>query len=161
MRTRPQENRMATGESSGPIHPTPTRRSGYRYLFYVKHHGPGGHDGPAKWASEFSHDEEFAVFDSADFHEISDERGWLYGVRISESQQVLALGTWGQQVAEFPQARANEPWHGYPLWPLKQDGPPNRRGEQHRPSKAVFQKMEEVGLISRRDRKRLQKGDHA
>ncbi len=35
---------MSIGETSGPIHPVLTRRSGYRYLFYDKHHGRGAPD---------------------------------------------------------------------------------------------------------------------
>lgn len=149
---------MSTGETSGPIHPVPTRRSGYRYLFYDKHHGRDVY--AARWLPSVSHDDEFAVFDTADFHALSDDRGWLYGIHRGPEGEVLVLGTWDQQVAEFPSARENEPWHGYPLWPLKDKGPENRRGEKHRPSKAVFQMIEDAGLITTRDRKRLSKGDH-
>jgi hypothetical protein len=149
---------MATGDDSGPIHPVPTRRSGYRYQSYKIHHGRGGRD-DAQWLPTLSHDEEFAVFDTADFHEISAERR-LYGVLTGPEGGVLGLGTWGQQVAEFPYARPNQSWHGYPLWPLKEAGPPNRRDEKHRPPKAVFLRMEAVNLINARDRKRLMKGDH-
>jgi hypothetical protein len=150
---------MATGETSGPIHPIPTRRNGYRYLFYDKHHGRGGLD-VARWLPSLGQDEEFAIFDLADFHELADDRGWLYGIRRGAEGAILDLGTWGQQVAEFPRARRDEPWHGYPLWPLKEHGPPNRRGEKHRPSKEVFSRMEAAALLTARDRKRLYKGDH-
>lgn len=149
---------MAIGETSGPIHPTPTRRSGHRYLFYDKHHGADRR--AAQWSPELTPDEEFAVFDRADWHDLSDDRGWLHGLRLGPDGAVLELGTWGQQLAEFPSARIGEPWHGYPLWPLKEQGPPNRRGEKHRPSKEVFAKMEAAGLLTARDRKRLYKGDH-
>jgi hypothetical protein len=149
---------MSSGEDSGPIHPVPTRRSRYRYLFYNRHHGYDQR--AAQWLPDLSHDEEFAIFDTADFHELSDERGWLYGIRVGAGGVLLDVGTWGQQVAEFPHARPNEPWHGYPLWPLKEAGPPNRRGEKHRPSRDVFRKMEDARLLTPRDRKRLLKGDH-
>jgi hypothetical protein len=151
---------MSTGESSGPIHPVPTRRSGHRYLFYDKHHGRGGSDA-AQWLPSLTQQEEFDIFDTADEHEFSDDRGWLYGIGRDGEGNVLALGTWGQQVAEFPQARAEEAWHGYPLWPLKKLGPQNRKGERQRPSKRVFLRMEEAGLLTSRDRKRLYKGDFA
>ena len=151
---------MSTGETSGPIHPVPTRRSGYRYLFYDKHHGRGGPDS-AQWLPSMSHDDEFAVFDTADFHDLSDDRGWLYGIRRDPDGEVLPLGTWGQQTAEFPFGRENEIWHGYPLWPLKDTGPENRRGEKRRPSKGVFLKMERANLITTQDRKRLQKRKNA
>jgi hypothetical protein len=149
---------MSSGGDSGPLHPVSTRRSGHRYLFYAKHHGRDAR--AAQWLPDFSHDEEFAIFDTADSHEVADEHGWLYGIRIGPGGEVLDLGTWGQQVAEFPFARQNEPWHGYPLWPLREAGPSNRSGEKHRPSRAVFLRMEAVDLLTTRDRKRLLKGDH-
>jgi hypothetical protein len=148
---------MATGETSGPIHPIPTQRSGHRYLFHDKHHGRGDRDA-AQWLPELSADDEFAIFDTADLHDISDERNRLYGVRSSPEGGLIVLGTWGQQVAEFPFARPNERWHGYPLWPLDDGGPENRRGEKHRPSKDVLRKMEAAHLLTQRDRKRLTKG---
>jgi hypothetical protein len=49
----------------------------------------------------------------------------------------------------------------YPLWPVKELGPQNRRGEKFRPPREVFLKMEAVGLITKQQRKRLIKGDHA
>lgn len=149
---------MATGERSGPIHPIPTQRSGYLYLFYIKHHG--GDQRAAQWSTDLSHDDEFAIFDVADLHALSDERSWLYGLRRGADGRILYLGEWKQQVAEFPYARPDEPWHGYPLWPLKEQGPANRKGEKHRPSKEVFLKMERATLLTARDRKRLYKGDH-
>jgi hypothetical protein len=62
-----------------PEHPIPTKRGGYRYLFLAKHHGAGSKS-DARWLPELSRDEEFAVFDDADFHDISDEQENLYGV---------------------------------------------------------------------------------
>lgn len=151
---------MSMGGTSGPIHPVPTRRSRFRYLFYEKHHGHGGTDA-ARWLPTMSQEQEFAVFDAADLAEISDGRGWLYGIRPRDADGKIAdLGTWGQQVAEFPFARPGEPWHGYPLWPLGESGPENRKGEQGRPSKEVFEKMEQAEMITRRERKKLFKGDH-
>lgn len=151
---------MSVGESSGPIHPVPTQRSGYRYLFYDKHHGRGSPDA-AQWLVNLSRDEEFAVFDAADQNDFSDERGWLYGLRARQiGGHIPDLGTWGQQIAEFPLARSIDPWHGYPIWPLGEQGPENRKGEKGRPSKSVFLRMEAAGLITHRERKKLYKGDH-
>ena len=147
---------MATGADSGPIHSSATRRSEYRYLFSSKHHGHGGSDA-AQWLPTLSPDAEFSVFDTADFHGVSDEGGSLYGVLI-ENREVSSLGTQDQQIAKFPSARPGEPWHGYPLWPLKQKSPPDRRGEKQRPPKDVFLKMVTTGLLPARDRKRLWKG---
>ena len=153
---------MSVGETSGPIHPIPTRRSGYRYQFYDKHHGRGARrSDAARWLPSLSRQEEFAVFDTADWHEIADERGWLYGVRAKDAAGVIPdLGTRGEQIAEFPFARPNETWHGYPLWPLSEEGPANRRGEKARPSKEVFLRMEAEGLLTPRERKRLLKEQH-
>ena len=145
---------MSVGETSGPIHPVPTRRSGYRYLFYVKHHG--GDSRAAQWLPSMSHEEEFGVFDAADQNEISDEREWLYGIRPRDEAGLIPdLGTWEQQIAEFPRARPNEAWHGYPLLALSDAAPDNRKREKCRPSKAVFLKMEAAGMLRDRERKRL------
>ncbi len=140
-------------------HPHPTQKSQYRYLFTAKHHGGGARDA-AQWSSQVSEDEEFSVFDTADLHDLSDERHWLYGVLRNGEDGLRYLGTWDQQVAEFPLANEGQPWHGYPLWPLKELGPENRRGEKMRPSKEIFRRMEQAGLITGRERKRLFKGDH-
>lgn len=138
-------------------HPVPTRRSGYRYLFTAKHHG-GGSKSDSRWIVD--RDTEFAVFDDADRHEIEDEDGRLYGV-CREANTLQDLGTWGQQVAEFPKARPGNVWHGYPIWAVSENGPDNRRNAKLMPSKRVFGKLEAAGLITTRDRKRLLKGDHA
>jgi hypothetical protein len=155
---------MSSGGDSGPLHPVPTRRSGYRYFFYNIHHRRDAKDrvrdgGPAQWLPELSHDQEFAIFDTADFHEVADEDGCLYGIRTGPGRTVLYLGTWRQQVAKFPYARPGVPWHGFPLGPLK-EGPPNRKGEKPRPSKDVFDKMEKVGLLTAQQKNRLYKGEH-
>lgn len=151
---------MSVGESSGPVHPVRTRRSGHLYQFYDKHHGRGAPDA-ARWLPGISHEEEFGIFDRGDWHEVHDEVGRLYGVGDRNRDGLLPdLGTWGQQVAEFPAARENMAWHGYPLWPLLEGSPENRKGEKSRPSKAVFLRMAEVGMLTARERKRLVKGDH-
>jgi len=143
-----------------PIHPDPTRNNGYRYLFAGKHHG-GGSRSDARWSEEVGRAEEFSVFDTADFHDIADERGWLYGVLREEDGSLRDLGTWEQQVAEFPLANEGVPWHGYPIWAVNRAAPANRSGQKMKPSKEVFEKMEAAGLITSRQRKRLYKGDHA
>jgi len=114
---------MSIGETSGPIHPVPTRRSGYLYLFYNKHHGRGGHEA-AQWLPSLSRDDEFAVFDVADRDDLSDERGWLYGIRPrDEAAHIPDLGTWGQQIAEFPLARSNDPGTDIRSGPWARKGP--------------------------------------
>ncbi len=154
-----RRDRMATGETSGPIHPAPTRRSRHRYLFYVKHHGRSGD--AAQWLPTLTQDQEFAVFDTADFHDLSNDRNWLYGLRNDPDGEVLEIGTDGQQIAEFPRARPNEPWHGYPLYPLNDSGPQNRQGQKQRPEPGVLKKMQDAGLLTAAQRTRLMKGKYA
>lgn len=141
------------------VHDQRTQRSAYQYQFTPKHHGAVA--GTAQWLPELTLAEEFAVFDTADLHELSDDDGNLYGLARTEDGGLRYLGTWNQQLAEFPVAREGEPWHGYPLYPVNDDAPENRRGQKHRPAKEVFAKMRNAGLITRSQRKRLMKGKHA
>lgn len=135
-----------------PIHASRTRKSGYRYMFLAKHHG-GGTSDDARWLPDLSRDQEFSVFDAADFHEVTDEaNGWLYGVLRDTDGDLVELGTWHQEMAEFPQAREGEPWHGYPIWAVNEEAPSNRASQKLRPAKAVFRRMEAAGLITSRQR---------
>jgi hypothetical protein len=146
--------------SADPIHPSVTRKSGHQYFFHDKHHG-GGTSEDARWLDEVSQDDEFSIFDTSDWHNIADDQNWLYGLLRSAEGQLRLLGTWNQQVATFPFTQPGVAWHGYPLWPLNDEAPPNRQGQKFRPSKAVFEKMQSAGLVTARERKRLIKGDHA
>ena len=143
--------------ASDPVHPEVTRRNKYRYCFTSKHHG-GGSSEDAEWG--ISRDDEFAVFDSADFFEVCEADGWHYGV-LSVDGDLRDIGSWQQQVAEFPKASPGNPWHGYPLWAVNEEAPPNRSAQKMRPSKVIFTKMEAAGLITKQQRKRLFKGQHA
>jgi len=69
------------------------------------------------------------------------------------------IGTWYQQLAEFPVQVDGVIWHGYPIWPINELTPENRRGEKCRPTKRVFNRLFEVGVITRQQRKRLGKGE--
>jgi hypothetical protein len=140
-------------------HHTLTGRSSYRYQFTPKHHGADSD--AARWLPSMTLDEEFVVFDEADEHELNGDDGNLYGVQRDDDGEVRYIGTWNQQIAEYPVAREAEPWHGYPLYPLIELGPENRRGQKGRPGKEVFDKMADAGVITRRQRRRLLKGDHA
>src|SRR5260370_26733942 len=142
-----------------PEHPTLARRSGYRYVFLGKHHG-GGSKSDSRWLPDITRDEEFSVFDHADVHNIADDRDYLYGVHRTGDGELRDLGTWRQQVAEFPRANEGIPWHGYPIWAVNDDAPANRSGQKTCPSKEVFRKMEQAKLITSRQRKRLIKGGH-
>jgi hypothetical protein len=135
-----------------------TARSQFRYQFTLKHHGADS--SAAQWLPSMSQAEEFAIFDAADGLEISDDNGNLYGLQPDVDGDLRHIGTWNEQLAEFPAAREGEPWHGYPVYPL-QNGPAHRRGQKCRPDKMVFDKMVTARLITPRQRKRLMKGDFA
>lgn len=141
------------------VHATPTERSNYHYQFTPKHHGAD--TTAAQWLPSMSLEEEFAIFDEADMRDFSDEDGRLYGVQRGSEGELQFLGTWNQQVAEYPIAREGEAWHGYTLYPLVELGPESRRGQKVRPAKEVFNKMAGAGIITRSQRRRLLKGDHA
>jgi hypothetical protein len=144
------------------VHGERTRRGGYQYLFTPKHHGGlGARPDAAQWLTTLSLDEEFAIFHAADEHELSDEEGNLYGVERDGPDSLRTIGRWREQVAKFPFARETEAWHCYPVYPLVDEGPENRRGQKGRPDGSVFTKMVRAGIISPSQRKRLMKADHA
>lgn len=145
---------------ANPIHPTATRKRQYRYIFMDKHHG-GGKADDACWAPDLTRSDEFSVFDQADHLDIVDVAGRFYGVLRTAEGVLLVLGTWHQQIAEFPRANDGVPWHGYPIWPVNDDAPGNRSHQLMRPGRSIFSRMEQVGLITVRQRKRLFKGDYA
>ena|SRR6266436_10330818 len=130
--------------------PQRTRRHEYRYLFTAKHHG--GDKNAAQWLSELSPNDEFAVFEGADEMDLSDEAGNLFGALSDGQESLRFLGTLQEQIAKFPCAPQGSPWHGYPVWPLTD--------EKYRPSRQVFDKMVERGMITQTMRRRLMKGDH-
>jgi hypothetical protein len=141
-----------------PVHPQVTRRSSYRYCFTSKHHGAGSSD-DARWS--VTNDQEFAIFDDADHWEVHDDDIHYYGV-LRENGNLVDIGTRGQQVAKFRCESAGSPWHGYPLYPVNDpDGPSNRASAKMRPPKSVFERLESIGFITKQQRKRLFKGDHA
>src|SRR5215813_2426661 len=76
------------------IHAQATRRSGYQYQFTPKHHGAD--PDAAQWLPSLRLEEEFAVFDLADEHELADKDGRLYGVLRNAEGEFRDLGTWQQ-----------------------------------------------------------------
>jgi hypothetical protein len=152
---------MSVGEEPGYEHPDwRTQRSGFRYFFYDKHHGRGG-ENVSQWRPEITDEEEFQIFDDADRLELADETGNLYGVLSDDNGQIRVIGTLQQQVAKFPVQRATDPWHGYPFYPVSADRhvrqpPPNR----HMP-REVLRRMLDVEALTRRQYKRLRKGQNA
>ena len=153
---------MASGEDPCPAYVVEgrhvlTNRSQLRYCFYRAHHGRGTRD-DSQWIEDLSEAEEFSVFDLADRHDIVDPKGHLYGVRVGpDPLTILDLGTEGEQIAKFWKTPEGQPWHGFPLWPLGNDEPPNRKKTVA--PKAALQRLEQVDLLLPDQRRRLQKGD--
>lgn len=149
------------------VHPVRTARRGLSYVFTPKHHGASLEH--ACWLNELSFNEEFAIFSRADGivvehlyednRQIADENGNLYGYQSLPDGSLLVIGTWHQQLAEFPLQGDGVDWHGYPIWAISNLAPLNYRGEKCRPAKEVFDRMFGIGDITRGQRKRLKKGD--
>lgn len=154
---------MGKGGEPGHSHPERTKRSGHTYFFYEKHHGNGA-PGASVWIHSLSEPQEFGIFNQADEFELADDRGNLYGLWIGEGGEIKILGTAGQLVAKFPVADPGQPWHGFPLWPLKKEGrnDRNRNEEQLRKErpfpKEILIKMEAKGMLTPSQRKRLPRG---
>ena len=139
---------MATSWLPGPLHPQPTRRNSFEYFFYTKHHGQD--HSAIQGLSNMTRDEEFGVFELADFHDLSDDKGNLFGLRLDAQGAILELGTDGQQVAEFPVPQSLTPWHGYPLLPLKSRGRPRLASP-----KQALRKMLAAQILNDRQYRRL------
>jgi hypothetical protein len=145
---------MAPGSLPGLLHPQRTQRSAFQYFFYDKHHGKDPL--ASQWLAEIKQDEEFAVFDLADLHGLSDDKGNLFGLRLGPASAILELGTDSQQVAEFPASQPQQAWHGYPMWPLKSRGRPRLAS----PKQGLL-KMVAAQLLTRPQYQRLIKGKPA
>jgi hypothetical protein len=146
---------LANDPSNGPVHPVPTRRRGLRYFFYVKHHRPGNSK-DAQWRPDLDLADEFAIFDEADFLDLSDDKGDLYGLRRDPTDGSFdVIGTRGEQIAEFPVASPNQAWHGYPCWPLRRRDDGARKA---RPSREALDRMVASGVITPKQRSRLAGG---
>ena len=147
---------MSNGLYPRPLHPQRSERSRHQYFFYDKHH-KAGYSEDAQWLPELTHDEEFAVFDLADFHELSNEKGDLYGLRLNPERRVMSLGTREEQVAEFPVAQGDHPWRGYPAWPIMRLDR-DRSVRKYPAPREALEKMKQAGLINENQRKRLLRG---
>ena len=127
------------------LHPILTRVGGLQYHFTTKHHS-GGKLSDACWA--ISEEDEFQVFDDGAFHGIADTDGNVYGVLGDGKGSLRELGTYQEQVAEFPITLPPHAWHGYPCYPLGNAGSEKRRGERARPAKIVFDRLMAAGMIT-------------
>lgn len=141
--------------SLGRIHPVPTKKSKYRYFFYVKHHAAEDHEN-SQWAN-VTPEEEFSIFDSADENDIFVETGSdrnYFGILVNlNSLRVQTIGTKGQQVAKFPHSRSNTPWHGFPLFPIDNDS-----SRKNIVPREAIDRMVEVGMITAQKASRLKGG---
>ena len=146
---------MSNGAVPGPLHPATAQRSGYQYFFYSKHH-QAGNSQDAQWDAGLTQNEEFAVFDLADRHDLSNPNGDLFGLHLGPGSKPLELGTRGEFVAEFPVAVAGQPWHGYPCFPIAS----RRRAHTRKPHVPIdaLKKMQQAGLLTRAQASRLKKG---
>ncbi len=149
---------MPNGQYPGPLHPHRTDRSRHQYFFYDKHH-KAGYSEDAQWLPEMTHDEEFAVFNLADSHDLSNAKGDLYGLHLSAEGNVMMLGTREEQVAEFPLPQGDHPWHGDPAWPIMRLERDKKERKYPAPHEAL-KKMTQAGLITENQRKRLARGKH-
>ncbi|MGO9598098.1 MAG: hypothetical protein ACLP7Q_08910 [Isosphaeraceae bacterium] len=136
-------------------HPVATDKNHYRYFFYGKHHAQHESD-EAQWLRQLWGDPEFQIFNQADKFDILGENGDLFGLRRDAQGRVLPLGTRGEEVAEFPRARENDAWHGYPMWPISRKDP---EGRQRLPvPRAALKRMVEIGWLTKGQSKRSQAG---
>lgn len=149
-------------------HSAKTKRQHITYVFTPKHHG-GDRDASC-WLTSMPFDEEFAVFDRADgivvaapvdHRQVADSNGNLYGYEILTAgrQHLRELGTWHQQMAEFPVQKPGSDWHGYPIWAIDEVAPQKYLGQKCRPEAGVFDRMVQIGDIDDAQRKRLKKGE--
>jgi len=138
-------------------HTSVTRRRNLSYQFTSKHHG--GKKGQARWLPALTDAEEFSVFDQADFLEISNSKGDLFGILRDEDGELRIIGCWLEQLAKFPFTRKGTPWHGYPCWLLSREAPKNRK--KGAPTKKIFQKLKDKGVITEQQRKRFANGGDA
>jgi len=144
------------------IHDRTTQLHHHSYCFTPKHHGAGSRS-DACWLPNLPRAEEFAVFDMADLHQLSDDDGNLYGLRIRQNntkREVLELGTRHEVIARFwVEARRNH-WHGHPLWPVIAKGPLNRKSQDYSPPKEVFAKMVAANVLTEIQAGRLKTARH-
>jgi hypothetical protein len=138
--------------------PEVTNPKGYRYYFHPKHHR-GGNTTESRWKPDVSRQEEFTIFEVAVRLDLADEDGDLYNVRKAADGAILDLGVFHEQIARFWKPTVpTDAWHGHPLWPVGAGGPSNRAKQANRPSRSVFRKLVEQGVLSEAQRHRLNNG---
>jgi hypothetical protein len=138
-------------------HDVETTRRNLTYVFTPKHHG--GSATASCWDLAMSFDDEFEIFDRADGI-IAPPAGNVYGYTVLADGSLAELGTWYQQLAEFPAQASGAVWHGYPIWPIGPMAPQNLQGHRCRPDSSVFDRMRDLGHINDAQRKMLKKGEN-
>jgi len=144
------------------VHPQATRLNHLSYCFTPKHHG-AGLKSDACWLPDLPRLEEFAVFDMADWHQLSDNDGNLYGLRIRQDntfREILELGTRHEMIARFWVEADQNHWHGHPLWPVLDKGPLNRKRQAYRPPKEAFDQMVAANILTEIQAGRLKTARH-
>ena len=96
------------------------------------------------------------MFDLADRHELANKKGDLFGVLPAAEGSLRAIGTRGEQVAEFPVTSPDQPWHGYPIWAIKKSAREGRPGTPI--PREALDRMVEVGLLTISQQRRLRGG---
>jgi hypothetical protein len=99
----------------------------------------------------------------ADLHQLSDNDGNLYGLRIRQNntkREVLELGTRHEMIARFWVEAQQNHWHGHPLWPVIAKGPLNRKSQAYSPPKEVFAKMVAANVLTEIQAGRLKTARH-
>ena len=98
-----------------------------------------------------------------DMHQLRDEDGNLYGLRINDLggvRKLLELGTKHEQIARFwMEVRVESHWHGHPLWPIVSSQASNR-AKQSRPPSGIFDLMVDQELLPPTKVRRLKIGKH-
>jgi hypothetical protein len=143
---------MSNGGTPGPEHPSQTRRRRLRYFFYTKHH-KSSPSPDAQWC--VSQEDEFTVFDEADFHDLSNAKGDLFGVLKRANGSFEVIGTREEQLAEFPVTPPNQAWHNYPLNLLSRH---EEVGRKARPPIEVLETMVKERILSHKQKSRLAGG---
>ena len=106
-----------------------------------------------------THDEEFAVFDLADFHDLSNEKGDLYGLHLSPERSIMIWGLEKNRWRSFLFRKEIIPGMAIRAWPII-GWSGTSRSEISLPPKDALEKMKHAGLITENQRKRLARGKH-
>lgn len=104
---RPSPRRQQT--TAGTLFEFTCNRKAY---LATNHHRGQATTHKSTWQATFTRDEEFLLFDTADYEEWTVGQGY-YGILNGAH---APIGSDGQHVAYFPETQnASDPWHGFPM----------------------------------------------